>query len=115
MIFTLDTEKDSVFAGRPSKRNCFHMIFTDGRQWLRYRLSMRIAYVTTYDAHDPRNWSGLVFISPRHWKGQDVNLDYIGPLQERHSTFFRAKTLMYRKFRRQAFQRDRALRNTRRV
>jgi glycosyltransferase involved in cell wall biosynthesis len=68
---------------------------------------MRIAYVTTYDARNPRSWSGLGFHIAKALEGAGCELDYIGPLQERHSAFFRVKTLMYRKFKRQAFQRDR--------
>ncbi|HEX3358173.1 MAG TPA: glycosyltransferase family 4 protein [Tepidisphaeraceae bacterium] len=68
---------------------------------------MRIAYVTTYDAHNPRNWSGLGFHIAKALEGAGCELDYIGPLRERCSAYFRAKTLLYRKFKRQAFQRDR--------
>jgi glycosyltransferase involved in cell wall biosynthesis len=68
---------------------------------------MRIAYVTTYDAHNPRNWSGLGYHIARSLELAGCELDYIGPLRERFSTYFRAKTLLYRKLKKQAFQRDR--------
>src|SRR4051794_36341402 len=68
---------------------------------------MRIAYVTTYDARDRRNWSGLGFYIARSLEGAGCKLDYIGPLKQRYSTYFRAKTLLYRKLKKQAFYRDR--------
>jgi glycosyltransferase involved in cell wall biosynthesis len=68
---------------------------------------MKIAYVTTYDAHDPAKWSGLGYRIARSLEMAGCELEYIGPLSERLSTYFRTKTLLYRKLKKQAFQRDR--------
>jgi glycosyltransferase involved in cell wall biosynthesis len=68
---------------------------------------MKIAYVTTYDAHDPSKWSGLGYHIARSLELAGCKLEYIGPLHERFSTYFRAKTVLYRKLKKQAFQRDR--------
>jgi len=68
---------------------------------------MKIAYVTTYDAHDPGKWSGLGFHIARALENAGCELEYIGPLRERFTTYYRAKTLFCRKLKKQAFQRDR--------
>src|SRR4051794_14346122 len=68
---------------------------------------MKIAYVTTYDAHDPGKWSGLGYHIARALQNAGCELEYIGPLRERFTACFRAKTLLYRKLKKLAFQRDR--------
>jgi glycosyltransferase involved in cell wall biosynthesis len=68
---------------------------------------LKIAYVTTYDAHDPSKWSGLGYYIARSLEMAGCQLEYIGPLKEHFSAYFKAKTVVYRKFRQQAFQRDR--------
>jgi glycosyltransferase involved in cell wall biosynthesis len=68
---------------------------------------MKIAYVTTYDAHDPRNWSGLGYHIASALEQAGCEIDYVGPLREQFSAWFRGKTLLYRKLKKQAFQRDR--------
>src|SRR3954470_7561352 len=80
---------------------------TDKNEPLRCRALMKIAYVTTYDAHNPRNWSGLGFHIARALQNAGCELEYIGPLRERFTTYFRAKTLLYRKLKKLVFQRDR--------
>ena len=71
------------------------------------RHRMRIAYVTTYDAHDSAIWAGTGFHIARALEQAGCELDYIGPLQERFKNWFRAKTLLYRRLKSQAFERDR--------
>src|SRR5438128_2395278 len=68
---------------------------------------MRIAYVTTYDARNPKNWSGLGYHIARALETAGCEVDYIGPLRERFSALYRVKTLLYRHLSHQAFQRDR--------
>lgn len=46
---------------------------------------MKIAYVTTFDAKDITNWSGLPFYLASNLKKNDVKLIYVGPLKKKIS------------------------------
>jgi len=68
---------------------------------------MKLAYVTTYDPHDPGAWSGLGFHIARALEAQGCELEFIGPLRERSALYFKALQLGYRKLLKQELQRDR--------
>lgn len=57
---------------------------------------MKIVYITSYDAKYIKNWSGLVYYIAKTLKGISEYLSYIGPLKEKYSLFFKAKTLVKR-------------------
>ena len=46
---------------------------------------MKVAYVTEYDAHDVKNWSGAGYFIAESLKNQSIELDYIGPLEDKIS------------------------------
>ena len=100
--------KISVFARMLSKRTAFiRFSRTDASG---YDSACRCASLmslpmTLMSRTIGRDWVFIVARGALEEAG--CELDYIGPLRERHSTFLRAKTLLYRKFKRQAFQRDR--------
>jgi len=48
--------------------------------------SMKLAYVTPYDARDINNWSGLGYYIAQSLQGEAVSLDYVGPLKDRFSS-----------------------------
>lgn len=54
---------------------------------------MKISYVTTYDAHDIHNWSGLGFSIARALEDQGAELDYVGRLNTGLGFRFRTVTL----------------------
>lgn len=57
---------------------------------------MNIAYVTTYDASDPQNWSGLGYYIARSISSASSPVEFIGPLRQPHELLFKAKKLSYR-------------------
>src|SRR5215217_6357306 len=68
---------------------------------------MRIAYVTTYDASDMVQWSGLGHYIAKSLVDQSIAVEYIGGLTERWSLFFKAKQFAYLKLARNRHLRDR--------
>ncbi len=52
---------------------------------------MKIAYVTTYDARDIKNWSGIGYYMARSLENQSMILEYIGSLTEKYSLPLKAK------------------------
>lgn len=59
---------------------------------------MKIAYVTTYDATDVRQWSGLGYYIPQSLKNQALSVEYIGSLKERSSLLSKVKQRLYSSF-----------------
>jgi len=57
---------------------------------------MKIAYVTTYDAMDVRNWSGLAYFMAKSMEEQGMTLEYIGPLETPRSWLWKGKSFGYR-------------------
>src|SRR5438094_765548 len=68
---------------------------------------MKLAFVTTYNPHDPRAWSGLGFHIAAALEAQGCQLDYIGPLRERNAWYFKALQIVYRKLWKCELHRDR--------
>jgi len=58
---------------------------------------MKISFVTTYDAGDVHNWSGLSYYLSKTLKGQQAELEYIGNLHLRHRNVLRIKKMLYNK------------------
>lgn len=57
---------------------------------------MKLAYITTYDAADIHNWSGIGFTLAQALEKQSLSLQYIGSLREKHSLLYKSKQLAYR-------------------
>lgn len=55
---------------------------------------MKIGYITTYDATDVNNWSGLGYYISKALKEQFEEFYYIGNLREKYSTLFKFKTVI---------------------
>ncbi len=70
-------------------------------------MNMKIAYVTTYDAADVKNWSGLGYYIPQSLKNQSLTVEYIGSLSERYSRLANAKQRLYRRFFHKNYLKDR--------
>ncbi len=68
---------------------------------------MRIAYVTTYDARSPVHWSGTGYSMWNALKGDGVQVDLIGPLDEPLALVWKGKTWLYRNLLRSNYQRAR--------
>ena len=68
---------------------------------------MRIAYVTTYDASDVRQWSGLGRYIAEALKQQQIDVRYVGPLAEYADWPIRARRLYYKCVARKGYDRYR--------
>src|SRR5438552_14763141 len=68
---------------------------------------MKLAFVTTFDPHDPHRWSGHGFHMARALESAGCSLQYIGPLRERNVWYFKGLQLAYRTLRGQELQRER--------
>lgn len=68
---------------------------------------MKVAYVTIYDAHDPRQWSGTGYNIARALEGQGVTITYIGPLADDGGRAVAAKRLLHRVAGNRRFLRER--------
>jgi glycosyltransferase involved in cell wall biosynthesis len=68
---------------------------------------MRVAYVTSYDARDVRQWSGLGHYIARALEGQGLELEYIGPLRPLRSPWLELRRAFYRLGRGRHFHRER--------
>ena len=44
---------------------------------------MKVVYVTEYDAHDVKQWSGTGYFIAQSLQNQSIELEYIGPLQDK--------------------------------
>lgn len=58
---------------------------------------MKIAYVTTYDASDLHNWSGLGYNIARVLKEEKAEVDFIGNLSVQYDKLTKIKRLIYQK------------------
>lgn len=68
---------------------------------------MKIAYVTTYNASDVHHWSGSGYYIAQSLVAADLELEYIGNLNEKFSLLWKAKTLFYRQLLSKRYLRDR--------
>ncbi len=71
---------------------------------------MRIAYITTYDANNVKNWSGLGFYIAKSLLNQGATIDFIGPLNFPSSPevfVSKVKSRMYKYIRGQSYILDR--------
>lgn len=59
---------------------------------------MKISYVTTYNALDIHNWSGLGYTIAKALENQNFELDYIGNLSSAPNRILRYKSKFYNKF-----------------
>jgi hypothetical protein len=59
---------------------------------------MRVAYVTTYDANDIRNWSGTGYYIAQALQQQSISVEFIGSLKRDSRILFKCKEYIYRKF-----------------
>lgn len=68
---------------------------------------MKLAYVTTYEAKDRRNWSGSSYYIAKALSDQNIELIYIDGLKEKFRNYFLAKQQAYKYFLRKKLLRDR--------
>ena len=68
---------------------------------------MRIAYVTSYDAKDPLNWSGLGTSIARAIERQGIEVHYVGPLREAWGPWFKAKHAFHKFVLKRSYARER--------
>lgn len=71
---------------------------------------MKLAYVTTYDAHDPTQWSGTGHHIAKALEAQGVEVVYVGPLEDRGGATLSARRYWHRLTRNRRFLRERDLR-----
>lgn len=57
---------------------------------------MKIAYVSTFDARLVQSWSGLGYYIAKAIEHSGIEIEYIGPLKEKNSLFYKAKQFFYR-------------------
>jgi len=58
---------------------------------------MKISYITTYNALDVHNWSGLGYNLAKTLTDQNAELEYIGNLTMKNDKLLKLKRLLYRK------------------
>lgn len=68
---------------------------------------MKISYVTSYDAENIHNWSGLGFNIAQALKQQGNNLDFIGNLESRANAIIRLKSMCYNRIIKRPFHIER--------
>jgi glycosyltransferase involved in cell wall biosynthesis len=68
---------------------------------------MRLAYVTTYDPQNIRNWSGIGYYMARSLKTPSLSVEHIGPLQQKASTTVRTKKYFYNRLIKKRYLLDR--------
>ena len=68
---------------------------------------MNVAYVTTWDPHDPGLWAGTGYHIGRALEAQGCKVDYIGPLKEQFALPVKAAQFMARALLGRELQRDR--------
>jgi glycosyltransferase involved in cell wall biosynthesis len=69
---------------------------------------MKIAYVTVYDSHDIRNWSGTGYYMAKCLEGQGFCVDRIGSLREPFSIKAKLKQRFYKIFFNETYIKDRS-------
>lgn len=69
--------------------------------------SIRVAFVSTYNARDPTLWAGSTYHMARALQRQGIGLTYIGPLRERGAFRYKVQQLLYQKLWGLALHRDR--------
>lgn len=57
---------------------------------------MKLAYVTTHEGQDIRNWSGIPYHIAQALQSQSISLEYVGSLREKHALLLKAKKYIYR-------------------
>ncbi|MBI3259617.1 MAG: glycosyltransferase family 4 protein [Ignavibacteriae bacterium] len=57
---------------------------------------MKIAYVSTFDAHLVQSWSGLGYYIAKAIEQSGIEVEYVGPLKEKNSLYYKAKQFFYR-------------------
>jgi len=60
----------------------------------RGELSLRIAYVTTYDANDVRNWSGSGYFIARTLESSGASVEFCGPLRVKRSLLAKGRQML---------------------
>src|SRR5258706_6713216 len=68
---------------------------------------MRIGYVTTYDANDRGNWSGLGHSIMQSLIDQGIEVEALGPLITKRSNVARFKSRFYRQVLHQHYEYER--------
>ena len=68
---------------------------------------MKLAYVTTYDATDIKQWSGLGYYITESLKNQSLSIEYIGSLRGRYSLLSKIKRRLYGRFFHKTYLKDR--------
>jgi len=68
---------------------------------------MKISYVTTYDAMDIHNWSGVGYSIAKMLENQNADIHYIGKLRREKDVFLNIKEKYYQRFSKKAFHIDR--------
>ncbi|GAB3930549.1 glycosyltransferase family 4 protein [Larkinella terrae] len=57
---------------------------------------MKISYVTTYDAQDVHNWSGIGYYMAKSFEEQFIDVHYVGNLTTKYETFQKISRRLYR-------------------
>jgi glycosyltransferase involved in cell wall biosynthesis len=68
---------------------------------------MKLAFVTTWDPHDPTIWAGTGYHMSRALQAVGCEIQHIGPLVDPSSGWLKAKTLLYRKVLKRSLHRER--------
>jgi len=68
---------------------------------------MKIAYLTTYDATNVKNWSGLGTYIAQSLKDESTSIDYIGSLQEEVNPLIKIKKGLYQKLLKKSYLSER--------
>ncbi|HEY9692531.1 MAG TPA: glycosyltransferase family 4 protein [Oculatellaceae cyanobacterium] len=68
---------------------------------------MKVAYITTDDAQNIKNWSGSTFYIGQALRNQLIDIEYIGSLPPLQNFLTRAKGSLYRRLLKQVYQCDR--------
>lgn len=71
------------------------------------KLIMKIAYVTTDDARDIHNWSGLRYYIGRSLEMQGCQIEYIGPLDRKTSWYVSLKSWVHHRIIKKTYLLDR--------
>ncbi len=69
---------------------------------------MKITYITTYDANELSNWSGLGYYIAQSLLKQENELEFLGKLERKISPALFLKAIYYRKIVQQGFPLDRS-------
>lgn len=66
-------------------------------------MSLKVAFLTHYDARDINRWSGTAYFMSVGLKEVGCDVEYIGPLAERGQFIIRARVFLYRHFSRKNY------------